>query len=126
MTGVTNVASMLKKSMNSTTPINSAEVKQRKKSMLGIVDTALDQFRRNLESGKVELDSSIDLERLIKCALILSGEADSITGKPNGQTEQHKVEISKIAEVLDENDPMVQTLFNKLYEGYNKLNDADE
>ena len=124
MNTITSVASMLKRTTNGTQPIPHEEVKQRKKKMLGIVDTALDQFKKDLESGKVELDSSLDLERLIKCSLILTGEADSITGKPNGQSE--KVEISKIANILDENDPMVQTLFKKLYNGYNKMNDSED
>ena len=73
------------------------------------------------------MDSSLDLERLVKCSLVLSGEADHITGTPAGQTEQIQInDASKIAEILDENDPMVQTLFKKLYVGYNKLNDKDE
>lgn len=120
---ITNVASMLKHTMNGTQPVPHEEVKKRKQNMLGIVDTALAQFKKNLENGKVQLDSSIDLERLIKCSLILTGEADSITGKPVGQSEQ--IDISKVASILDDNDPMVQTLFKKLYNGYNKMNDNE-
>ena len=94
--------------------------------MLNIVNTALDKFTENLSEGKVRLDSSLDLERLVKLALILSGEADSITGKPAHQSEQVEItDLSKVGQILDDNDPAVKAMFEKLYKGYNNLNDVD-
>lgn len=126
MAFVTNVAATLKKTMGSSTQVSTPEeTRQRKKTMLGIVDIAISKFQANLEAGKVELDSSIDLERLVRCAMVLSGEASNITGKPVDQTEQQTVETSRVNDLLDENDPMVKALFEKLYHGYNELNDAE-
>jgi len=94
--------------------------------MLNIVNAALDRFTNNLSEGKVKLDSSLDLERLVKLALILSGEADSITGKPAHQSEQVEItDLSKVGQILDDNDPAVKAMFEKLYKGYNNLNDVD-
>ena len=127
MAMISSVSSILKKTLNPTQVSSPEETKKRKRKMLGIVDSALNNFQKNLEEGRVVLDSSLDLERLVKCALVLSGEPDSITGKSANQTEEHQfVDASKINEILDENDPMVQSLFDKLYKGYNNINDSDE
>lgn len=124
MAMISSVSSILKKTLNPTQVSTPEETKERKKRMLGIVDSALDNFKNNLDAGRVVLDSSLDLERLVKCALVLSGEPDTITGKSSNQSEEHQiVDASKINEILDENDPMVKSLFDKLYKGYNKLND---
>ena len=124
---ISSVSTILKKAISPTQVVTPEESKQRKRKMLGIVDTALEQFQKNLENGGVVLDSSLDLERLVKCSLLLSGEPDSITGKPDGQsTEQHIIEASKIKDILDENDPMVKSLFDKLYKGYNTINDNSD
>ena len=123
MAMISSVSSILKKTLNPTQVSTPEETKERKKRMLGIVDSALDNFKNNLDAGRVVLDSSLDLERLVKCALVLSGEPDTITGKSSNQSEEHQiVDASKINEILDENDPMVKSLFDKLYKGYNKLN----
>lgn len=117
MIRVTSVATALKKALEQ--PISS---KERKDNMVGIIDTALTQFQQNLEAGTVMLESSRDLERLVKCYVLLKSESDS----PTGNSTQTPIENSKIAEILDENDPMVQTLFEKLYKGYNQINDIDK
>lgn len=123
---VTNVSSTLKHHHSATQIVTPEEAKQRKTKMLDIVDTALDRFTQNLAEGKVKLDSSLDLERLVKLALILSGEADSITGKPANQSEQVELsDMSRLEDILDDADPEVQSLFEKLYRGYNRLNDTD-
>ena len=127
MTMVTNVASSLKKALNSTAVSTPEETRDRKKKALSIVDTALEQFQQNLQAGVVQLDSSLDLERLVRCFMVLSGESDA-HGNTVEDPEQptQSVDTSKIAEILNEDDPMVQALFEKLYNGYNELNDVEE
>ena len=123
---ISNVSSTLKRQHSSTQIVTPEQAKQNKSIMLNIVNTALDKFTENLSEGKVRLDSSLDLERLVKLALILSGEADSITGKPAHQSEQVEItDLSKVGQILDDNDPAVKAMFEKLYKGYNNLNDVD-
>ena len=81
-----------------------------------------------LEKGKVELNSTLDLERIVKLTLLVSGEADSIQGsskttETETSVESAKIAMSKVEEILDSDDPTVNEIFNKLYEGYNKMND---
>ena len=123
---ITSVASSLKKTINSTQVSSPEETKIRKKKMLDIVDVAVDQFQQNLQAGTVQLKSSLDLERLVRCFLILSGE--TIDGAPptSSSGQQEVVETSKISEILNEDDPMVKTLFDKLYNGFNTMNDVDD
>ena len=123
---VSSVSSTLKRNRSATQVVTPEEAKQRKFNMLGIVDVALNKFSQNLDEGKVKLDSSLDLERLVKLTLILSGEADSITGKPANQSEQVEFnDVSKVGAILNNDDPEVRALFEKLYQGYNRLNDTD-
>ena len=94
--------------------------------MLNTVKNALSVFNRNMADGKVEILSTTDLDRLVKLNLLLSGEADSISGKPTNQTEHTDVnEVSRAAEILNKDDPDEQSLFDKLYNGYNQLNDKE-
>ena len=131
---VTSVSTTLKKTIQSTQVVTPEEVKKKKKDMLGVIDKSLDIFKRNLEDGKVDMSTSLDLERIVKLMLILSGEPDSVTGKPNGEQEQDTtikaqaigVSMSKIDEILNLDDPDVKNMFEKLYQGYNTANDIDE
>ena len=113
---VTSVSSTLKKTIHSDTQVCSTEeIKQKKQSMMEVMNT------------------SADLERLVKLQLLLSGEADSRVGKPYGDTEQEatvttqtaSISMSKIEEILSLEDEDVKNMFNKLYEGYNSANDID-
>lgn len=123
---VSSVSSALKRHHSSTQIVSPEETKQRKTNMLGIVDNALAKFVQNLNEGKVKLNSSLDLERLVKLVLILSGEADAIMGKPIHQVEQIEfTDLSKVGSILNDADPDVRAMFEKLYRGYNRLNDAD-
>lgn len=131
---VTSVSTTLKKTIQSTQVVTPEEVKEKKKDMLGVIDKSLDIFKRNLEDGKVDMSTSLDLERIVKLMLILSGEPDSVTGKPNGEQEQDTtikaqaigVSMSKVDEILNLDDPDVKNMFEKLYQGYNTANDIDE
>lgn len=102
------------------------ETKERKKKFFEIIDKATTKFLQNLEEDKVDLTSTLDLERLVKMALVLSGEADSIVGGV-GETSisaEAKLSMSKIDEILNMDDPSVQAMFQRIYTGYNELNDA--
>ncbi len=129
---VGSVATRLKTTQftNGITVTTPEETKQRKKGFLDVLDAAVKQFSQNLNDGKVELDSTLDLERLIKLTLLVSGEADSITGKTSStETEvgtDAKLSMSKIEEILTLDDPDVKAIYDKLYEGYNTINDETE
>lgn len=123
---VSSVSTTIKRtttpSLEVATPEETAE---RKRNVLGIVDSAIKQFSDNLANGTVQLNSSIDLERLTKLMLLVSGEADSISGKPNGEVEETTTTISGAAldNLLDPDDPEVQSIYNRLYDQFNAIND---
>lgn len=124
---VSSVSSQMKKYISSTQVVTPEEIKKNKRDMLDVVNSALEQFKSNLESGKIDLDSSLDLDRLVKLSLLLSGEANSISGSPASQVEQvDTTELSHASSILDENDPTVKELWKKLYDGYNQKNDIQE
>ena len=133
---VTSVSTKLKKTISTqdTQVISPDEIKEKKKDLLGIIDSSLAIFKKNLAEGKVAMDTSLDLERLVKLTLLLSGEADSVTGRPHGEQEQETsvtaqsvgLSMSKIEKILNIDDPEVKAMFDKLYEGYNELNDIEE
>lgn len=131
---VSSVSTSLKKMRPSTgtqvaTP---EEIKAKKQDLLGVIEKSLDIFKKNLEDGKVTMDTSLDLERLTKLTLLLSGEPDSVRGNAGETTETTTqvdsldMSISKIEEILDLNDPEVKAIYTKISQGYNELNDIDE
>ena len=131
---VSSMSTVLRKSIQSSTQVVTPEqIKEKKLDWLGVVNDSLDLFKKNLIDGKVDMSTSLDLERLVKLGLLLSGEAETITGKPNSEQEVTAVDsvqaasanMSKIDEILDSDDPDIQSLFKKLYEGYNKKNDQE-
>lgn len=131
---VSSMSTVLRKSIQSNTQVvTPEEIKEKKLDWLGMVSDSLELFKKNLANGKVDMSSSLDLERLVKLGLLLSGEAETITGKPNSEQEVTAVDsvqaaaanMSKIDEILDSDDPDVQSLFKKLYEGYNQKNDQE-
>lgn len=131
---VTSMSTTLKKTINSTQVVSPEEVKEKKKDMLDVIDQSLNIFKKNLEDGKVDMSTSLDLERIVKLMLLLSGEADSISGKPHGEQEQNttaniqsaEISMSKVEEILNLDDPDVKSMFERLYQGYNTANDTDE
>lgn len=131
---VSSMSTVLRKSIQSNTQVvTPEEIKEKKLDWLGVVSDSLELFKKNLANGKVDMSSSLDLERLVKLGLLLSGEAETITGKPNSEQEVTAVDsvqaaaanMSKIDEILDSDDPDVQSLFKKLYDGYNQKNDQE-
>ena len=130
---VTSVSTKLKKTFSGqdTQVVSPEEIKEKKKDMLGVIDKSLKLFIKNLDEGKVDMSTSVDLERLVKLTLLLSGEADTVTGKPYGESEQETVisaniSLSKIEEILDLNDPEVKSMYDKISNGYNTLNDIED
>lgn len=130
---VTSVSTKLRKTIRPDTQVVTPdEIKEKKKDLLSVVDSGLELFKKNLADGKVDMSTSLDLERLVKLTLLLSGEADTVTGKPYGETDQEtsitaqSISMSKIEEILDLNDPEVKSMYEKISRGYNELNDIDD
>lgn len=131
---VTSVSTSLKKMKPNpgTQVATKEEIKAKKQDLLGVIEKSLDIFKKNLEDGKVTMDTSLDLERLTKLTLLLSGEPDSVRGNVGETSETTTtvdsldMSISKIEEILDLNDPEVKAIYTKISQGYNELNDIDE
>lgn len=124
---VTSVSETLKTSNITTTKVTTEdETKARKSNMIAIADKALELFKKNLEDGKVELRSTLDLDRISRLLLLLSGEAESLTASETTVSAQASVDMSKATQILDVNDPKVKELYEQLYLGYNKANDEVE
>ena len=130
---VTSVSTKLRKTIRPDTQVVTPdEIKEKKKDLMSVVDSGIELFKKNLVEGKVDMSTSLDLERLVKLTLLLSGEADSVTGKPYGETDQEtsivaqSISMSKIEEILDLNDPEVKSMYEKISRGYNELNDIDD
>ena len=86
---VTSVSTKLRKTIRPDTQVVTPdEIKAKKKDLMGVVDSGIELFKKNLAEGKVDMSTSLDLERLVKLTLLLSGEADSVTGKPYGEADQ--------------------------------------
>ena len=131
---VGSIATQLKKTVTSSTSTQVAtpeETAQRKSKLLGILDKSADVFLEALNNGTAEIKTSADFERIVKLTLLLSCEADSIQGKaPTIEEETQtninsEISMSKVEEILDPTDPEVRAVFNKLYKGYNELNDKE-
>lgn len=107
------------------------ETDKRKRKLLGIFDSAIDKIAEKLNNNEIELNSTLDMERVAKCALLLSGEATNINGSTNSVTMEAeagaelKNAMSKAEKILDDNDPVVLAMYEKLYRGYNDLNDEE-
>ena len=133
---VTSISTTLRKSVQTsdTQVATPEEIKAKKQSMMSVIDDSLELFKNNLIAGKVAMNTSADLERLIKLSLLLSGEADSRVGKPYGEVEQEtttsahsaSISMSKVEEILNLEDEDVKKMYDKLFEGYNAANDIEE
>lgn len=132
---VSSISSKMKSSVyesSSDTKVSTPEeIMNRKSTFLRILDKATEQFMQNLEENKIDLTTTLDLERLVKVTLLVSGEADSISGKSGKETVQEfesssALPIEKIDQILNLDDPSVKEMYNKLFESYNKMNDKGE
>lgn len=105
------------------------ETKERKARFLNILDKSATEFLSKLDKGKIVINSTADLERIIKLTLLVSGEANSIVGKEGMETKETQnldalnVNIEDISELLDKDDPEIKAVFDKLFYKYNDEND---
>lgn len=125
---VTSVSTTLRKTLQKPTQVATVEeVKEKKRDMLNTIDKGMELFKKNLAEGKVKMESTIDLERLVKLMLIISGELDNSDQQESTITSQApNIDVNKIDTILDTSDPTVKELYNKLYESYNTANDVEE
>ena len=125
---VTSLSANLRRTISPTHIITPEEVCEQKREVMDIIETGLGQFKSNLQDGLVELRGSVDLERLVKLMLLVSGEPDSIEGRPANEIEAEatlSLEGSRVDDILDLDDPTVKALYDKLYSIYNEQNDED-
>lgn len=107
------------------------ETIERKRGFLSMLDAAAAKLAENIENGTMQLDNTLDLDRVIKLSLLVSGEADSITGKSGSESvsevemQAKKLSIDKIEQILNLEDPEVKAMYDKLYDSYNELNDQE-
>ena len=116
-------------SNNGTVVATPEETITSKRSYLDMIDLMAEKFQENVKNGKVQITNVTEFEKVVKLALLLSGEADSISGKTSETevaSETMRMSMSKIEEILNEDDPDVIAMYNKLYNKYNELNDVDE
>lgn len=73
-----------------------------------------------VDSSKISL--SLDRLELYRLKTLLNSNSSEQLDEDNKV--KTEVEMSKIEQILDENDPVVQGIYNKIYIGYNKLNDS--
>ena len=115
---------------NSTEVSSPEETVERKRDLLNLIDLAIPKLAENITSGELKLNTTTDLDRITRLALLLSGEAESVTGKAGSETTQEEEEsarlsISKIEQILNPEDPEVKAMYDKLYDSYNEINDEE-
>lgn len=127
---MTAVSTTIRQTTPSSTQVTTPEeTANRKRRLLDIVDSSVEQFAKALEDGQVPMSSTLDLERIAKLGLLLSGEADSISSSTGEVTQESTasadLDASRIDKVLDEDDPDVRSVYERLYSEYNRLNDSE-
>lgn len=127
---MTAVSTIIRQTTPSSTQVTTPEeTADRKRRLLDIVDSSVERFAKALEDGQVPMSSTLDLERIAKLGLLLSGEADSISSSTGEVTQESTtsadLDASRIDEILDEDDPDVRSVYERLYGEYNRLNDSE-
>lgn len=128
---VTSVSSFIKKTthFNGESVTSKEDTCRRKRGFLEMLDEIGIQVAKQIKDGKIELTNTMDIERLIKLTLLVSGEADTIKGKVGsseseiGVDTSAKLSMSQVESILSLEDPEVVAMYEKLYKGYNELND---
>ena len=112
---VTSISSMFK-----TYPNNSKEENVlRRNKMLFILDKTLDQFAENLNRGKIKINSTLDLERIVRSSCLVMDESEQ---KPADTTDTSE---NATKQNLNINDPDVKSVYQKLFTTYNSENDTE-
>ena len=130
--GITAIGLELKKT-NTAGNINTKaasddETRARKQKVLEITDIGLEKIKEGLITGVIPLTTVKDFETLVKTMLTASGEPEIIQGNSSTETIQDtrliaEQNMSKINEILDFNDEAVKDVYNRLFKGYNEIND---
>lgn len=126
---VSSVTTKLKQFHNGVQASSPEDTIARKQKLLNLLDLAVEQAEDKIQSGKLEITSTADIERLIKMTLLVSGEANDIHGSTDSveKTETSEaLSMSQIDKILDINDPGVREMYEKLYAGYNNVNDIED
>lgn len=130
---ITSVSAKYKSKLYSSTNTEVAteeDTVARKKKFLSILDKATNTFMDNLDNGTVQLNDTLALERLIKLSLLVSGEPDSITGKSGKEISTEidsgdEMSIEMLEKLLTLEDPEVKSVYDKLFNNYNKQNEEE-
>lgn len=130
---VSSVGAKLRKTVSSTNPsvATEEETSKRKKLFLSVLDKTIQNFLDNLEKGLIPINSTLDLERIVKLTLLISGEADSRTGQEPTQEEieaevnatNTAIALEEIRTMIKNNDPVLDQLYSKLFTSLNDNND---
>lgn len=123
MSLISATAQKLKKTIktNGVQVTTTEETAKRKQGFLSILDDLAEKYSEKVKKDKINIHGTMDLERLIKLTLLLSGEPESVTSQTGvEQVEQGFVNVEK---VLDPNDPLVNEIYQRLLHGYNDEND---
>ena len=113
---VTSVASVVKNAID-TRPFTTDEVRAEKREMYKVLKDSFAVYIENLKNGSVEIDSSLDLDRLIKGMMLVMGEPDGVPPTEETQT------VVTFSEPLSLDDPDVKSVYERLTESYNSHND---
>jgi hypothetical protein len=130
MAYISSFSKKLKKSMSPdiVQATTREQLEQRKSTMLEVLDKSLNEFVLLLSKGKIPIKNTLDLERIIKLTLLVSGEANERQGIEASTSEEEieqigRTELETVKDLLKTNDPSVQALKNKLIEALNNKND---
>jgi hypothetical protein len=130
---VTSFSRQIRETISAKAPpeFSDDEVKRRKAKLMTIVDKSLDSYLGRLESGKVKMTSSMDLERLGKLMLLLSGEPDMRIDNTSRKTETVEIttQLGVTKEELEdmmEGGMTLKELTQQIFMRQNEINDINE
>lgn len=95
----------------STSPVN------KEQTISLTLDMLLERFRLNVAEGKIEIKSIHDFTKVVNTMLMVD-ERISISKEAETSAYEHKIH-----DIIDEDNPKVQELYNMLFEAYNEGND---
>lgn len=120
---VSSLSMKIRAEVNQATIPDVDRTKQRKTTLLDVLDKATANFANNLANGKAEVTTISDLERIAKLTLTLSGETTDIKGGATVETTEVTTNIPEGKVQLDTENPAVKEVFNMLYGQMNEAND---
>ena len=88
-------------------------------NLLNIVNKTLQSYSQNLNSGKIQIKSTQDLERIIRCLVILNNLSAANSAQDTSSNN------SQGQGSVDFNDPDIKSLYDKIYSKLNQINNED-